>query len=88
MPRGGIVGILGPNGVGKTTLMRVVTGLNNPTQAHCGPERSPTSTRTAPAPSRQDGLGNDLRWPRPRPARERRDALTRLGSVQREPLRV
>ena len=30
LPRGGIVGILGPNGVGKTTLMRMIVGEEQP----------------------------------------------------------
>jgi ATP-binding cassette ChvD family protein len=30
LPPGGIVGIIGPNGVGKTTLFRMITGQENP----------------------------------------------------------
>lgn len=30
LPRGGIVGIIGPNGVGKTTLFRMLTGVEKP----------------------------------------------------------
>jgi ATP-binding cassette ChvD family protein len=30
VPRGGIVGIIGPNGVGKTTLFRMITGQETP----------------------------------------------------------
>ncbi|MGW5231403.1 energy-dependent translational throttle protein EttA [Streptomyces nodosus] len=30
LPRGGLVGILGPNGVGKTTLMRMIVGQERP----------------------------------------------------------
>ena len=30
IPRNGIVGIIGPNGIGKTTLFKMVTGVENP----------------------------------------------------------
>jgi ATP-binding cassette ChvD family protein len=30
LPRGGIVGIIGPNGVGKTTLFKTIVGIENP----------------------------------------------------------
>ena len=32
LPRNGIVGVIGPNGVGKTTLFKTVVGLENPDQ--------------------------------------------------------
>ena len=30
LPRGGIVGVIGPNGVGKTTLFKTIVGLEQP----------------------------------------------------------
>src|ERR1700709_145641 len=30
LPRGGIVGVIGPNGVGKTTLFKTIVGLEKP----------------------------------------------------------
>ncbi len=34
VPRGGIVGVIGPNGVGKTTLFRMITGQEHPDGGH------------------------------------------------------
>lgn len=34
VPRGGIVGVIGPNGVGKSTLFRMITGQESPDQGH------------------------------------------------------
>jgi len=34
LPRAGIVGVIGPNGVGKTTLFRMITGQEEPDKGH------------------------------------------------------
>ncbi|MEU8007366.1 energy-dependent translational throttle protein EttA [Catellatospora sp. NPDC049111] len=34
LPRNGIVGIIGPNGVGKTTLFKTIVGIENPDQGN------------------------------------------------------
>ena len=52
LPRNGIVGVIGPNGVGKTTLFRMIVGEEKPTAARsrsARPSRSRTSTRAVPA---------------------------------------
>ena len=36
LPRNGIVGVIGPNGVGKTTLFKMITGLEQPTSGTLG----------------------------------------------------
>ncbi len=40
LPRNGIVGVIGPNGVGKTTLFKTIVGLEQPDLRHG--ERSAT----------------------------------------------
>jgi ATPase subunit of ABC transporter with duplicated ATPase domains len=36
LPPGGIVGVIGPNGVGKTTLFRMITGQEKPDKGSIG----------------------------------------------------
>src|SRR5258708_39970799 len=41
--QGQVVGFLGPSGIGKTQLFRIIAGLNHPTsgQVLCGPAQTP-----------------------------------------------
>jgi ATPase subunit of ABC transporter with duplicated ATPase domains len=76
MPRGGIVGIIGPNGVGKTTLFKTIVGLEKADDGEVGsarPSRSATWTRTAPAwtPASRSGRSSPRGWTTSRSARRR-----------------
>ena len=67
LPRNGIVGVIGPNGVGKTTLFKTITGLESRTRATSRSVRRsscPTSTRPEPTSIREDCVGGRLRRPR------------------------
>ena len=51
LPRNGIVGVIGPNGVGKSTLFKTIVGFEQPDGGERARSvtrsRSPTSTRAA-----------------------------------------
>jgi ATPase subunit of ABC transporter with duplicated ATPase domains len=78
LPRNGIVGVIGPNGVGKTTLFKMIVGAGEAgrrrRQGSARRSRSPTSTRTAPASTRRRRLGGRLRTARLHPGRQRRES--------------
>ncbi len=60
LPRNGIVGVIGPNGVGKTTLFKTIVGLEERPRAWCASATrcSPrTSTRTAAVSTRRRACG-------------------------------
>ena len=63
LPQGGIVGIIGPNGVGKTTLMKMIIGDEQPdagSSRSATPCRSPTWTRTGRASTRTGTSGRSI----------------------------
>ena len=64
LPRNGIVGVIGPNGVGKTTLFKTIVGLEEPDSDRCGsatPCNCRTSTRTGPGSTRRRRSGRSSR---------------------------
>ena len=61
LPRAGIVGVVGPNGVGKSTLFRMLVGEETPDAGDCSSarrSRSPTSTRAAADSTRRRTSGS------------------------------
>ena len=87
LPRAGIVGVIGPNGVGKTTLFRMITGEEKPDDGELErrPDRQDLLRRPEPRRHRpeQERLGGRLRRPRLHQGRELRDELARLRRVVR-----
>ena len=85
LPRNGIVGVIGPNGVGKTTLFKMIVARPTrtpPTRRRCRPPATsgsatpsscPTSTRAAPAwtPPRTCGRSSPTGWTGSRSATSR-----------------
>ena len=78
LPRAGIVGVIGPNGVGKTTLFRMIIGEEKPDErrAQGRPDRQDLLRRPEPRRHRpeQERLGGRLRRARLHQGRELRDA--------------
>ncbi len=82
LPRAGIVGIIGPNGVGKTTLFKTVVGLEEPDAGTLEGRRDRQVQLRRPEPlgprPRQDRVGGRVRRARLHQGRELRGALPRL----------
>ena len=82
LPPGGIVGIIGPNGVGKTTLFRMLTGQEKPDAGTHHRRRQRQARLRRPEPrqldAQQDGVGGNLGRQRDPDARQARDELARL----------
>ena len=84
LPPGGIVGVIGPNGVGKTTLFRMITGqekqdsgtISIADRVHLGYVDQSRTTTSSP---KQVRMGRDLGGRREIPqARQARDQCARL----------
>ncbi|WP_425578448.1 ATP-binding cassette domain-containing protein [Streptomyces chiangmaiensis] len=65
LPRGGIVGVFGPNGVGKTTLFRMIVGQEQP---DAGRLRIGETVRIAYVDQARAGLCPDRQVPADRAA--------------------
>ena len=82
LPRNGIVGVLGPNGVGKTTLFKMIVGEEKPDSGTIRIGETVTHLLRGPGP-RADGpgqerVGGHLRRRGAHPRRQRRDPQPRV----------
>ena len=87
LPRAGIVGVIGPNGVGKSTLFRMLVGEEEPdagdlTLGETVKLSYVDQGRSGPGPE-EERLGARLRRPRLHQGRELRDALAGVRGVVR-----
>ena len=87
LPRAGIVGVIGPNGVGKTTLFRMIVGEEKPDNGELKVGQTVKHLLRRPEPWRhrpeQERLGGRLRRPRLHQGRELRDAVPGLHRLVR-----
>ncbi len=87
LPRAGIVGVVGPNGVGKSTLFRMIIGEEAPDAGTLRTRRHGEDLLRRPGPVRprpeEERLGTGLRRPRPHQGGELRDAVPRVRGLVR-----
>ena len=78
LPRGGIVGVIGPNGVGKTTLFKTIVGMEQPDSGERPGRRDGQDQLCRSGPGRhrsgQERLAGGLRRPGLHQGRPGRDA--------------
>ena len=92
LPRNGIVGVIGPNGVGKTTLFKMIIGEEKPDSGTIRVGDTvkisySDQNRAGPRPE-EERLGGDLRRGDVHPRRQRGDPQPRLrGRVRLQGLR-
>ena len=82
LPRNGIVGIIGPNGVGKTTLFKIIVGLETPDDGNVKIGETVKisyvdQSRGGLDPKKTSGRSSPTAWTSSRSA-QLRDALPRL----------
>ena len=87
LPRAGIVGVVGPNGVGKSTLFRMIVGEEEPDSGELQTRRNGADLLRRPGPlrarSEEERLGTGVRRAGPHQGGELRDALAGVRGVVR-----
>ena len=87
LPRAGIVGVVGPNGVGKSTLFRMIIGEEQPGRRRAEARRHGQDLLRRPEPlrprSEEERLGARLRRSRPHQGGQLRDAVPGVRGLVR-----
>ena len=87
LPRAGIVGVVGPNGVGKSTLFRMIVGEETPDSGDSDTRRHGADLLRRPGPlwagPEEERLGTGVRRARSHQGGQLRDAVPRVRRVLR-----
>ena len=82
LPRNGIVGVIGPNGVGKTTLFKTIVGLEQPDSGTVKVgetvKLSYVDQSRGGIDPKKNGMADGLRWAGLHPRRAERDPVPGL----------